>query len=127
MVNSLAVNSYSYNSVVSGGSKLYVPVKPAMVIYSQFDHVAGVAAKPNQQGIPVSKVQILNSIIDQLSSIKASPKLEVKNGEMTDKQLDVLIEHFQTKLQTTIQTAQATGYGLAGAAPQAGALFSIDV
>lgn len=127
MVNSMSVNAYTYANVVSGTSKLYVPVKPAMVIYSQFDHVSGVAAKPNQQGIPVSKVRILNSLIDQLHSMKANPKVDVKQGEFTDKQLDVLIDHFQSKLQTTIQVAQVTGYGLAGVAPQAGALFSLDV
>lgn len=126
MINSLGINSYTYNNVVSGTSKLYVPVKPAMVIYSQFDHVSGVAARPNQQGLPVSKVRILNSLIDQLHTMKANPKVNVKDGEFTDKQLDVLIEHFQTKLQTTIQTAQATGYGLAGAAPQVGMIFSLD-
>ncbi|MBQ0050686.1 MAG: hypothetical protein KBT11_01325, partial [Treponema sp.] len=60
---SLNVNSYSYNAIASGGSgKLYVPVKPSNVIYSHFEHVAGVAAKPNQQGVSISKIQILNSL-----------------------------------------------------------------
>lgn len=127
MVTSLGINNYSYNNVISGSSKIYVPVKPAMVIYSQFDHVAGFAAKPNQQGVSVSKVRILNSIIDQLSTMKANPKLDFKNSDLSEKQLDVLIDQFQSKLQTTIQTAEATGYGLAGATPQPGALFSLDV
>ena len=45
---------------------------------------------------------------------------------MSDSQLDALIQSTQTKIQTNIQVAQATGYGLAGAAPQPGAVFSLD-
>lgn len=126
MISPFGINAYTYNNVVSGAGKLYVPVKPALVIYSQFDHVSGIAAQPDQQGMPVSKVRILNSLIDQLHAMKASPKVDVQQGEFSDKQLDVLIEHFQAKLQTTVQAAQTTGYGLAGAAPQTGTLFSLD-
>ncbi|MCR4822507.1 MAG: hypothetical protein K5873_06510 [Treponema sp.] len=130
MVNgiSLNANSYNYSGVVTGGtSKLYVPVKPSNVIYSHFDHVTGVAAKPNQQGVSISKIQILNSLLNQLISMKNTPKLDVKTEEMSDSQLDALIQSTQSKIQTNVQIAQATGYGLAGAAPQAGAVFSLDV
>ena len=130
MVNgiSLNANSYNYSGVVSGGtSKLYVPVKPSNVIYSHFDHVTGVAAKPNQQGVSISKIQILNSLLNQLISMKNTPKLDVKTEEMSDSQLDALIQSTQSKIQTNVQIAQATGYGLAGAAPQTGAIFSLDV
>ena len=130
MVNgiSLNANSYNYSGVVSGGtSKLYVPVKPSNVIYSHFDHVTGVAAKPNQQGVSISKIQILNSLLNQLISMKNTPKLDVKTEEMSDSQLDALIQSTQSKIQTNVQIAQATGYGLAGAAPKTGAIFSLDV
>ena len=130
MVNgiSLNANSYNYSGLVSGGtSKLYVPVKPSNVIYSHFDHVTGVAAKPNQQGVSISKIQILNSLLNQLISMKNTPKLDVKTEEMSDSQLDALIQSTQSKIQTNVQIAQATGYGLAGAAPQTGAIFSLDV
>jgi len=131
MITAASVNNslptVSYSSVASGNNdKLYVPVKPVNVVYTQFDHVAGVAAKPNQAGVTVSKVQILNSLIDQLVSMKAFPKVDSDDLMLDDKKIDVLIDSFQNKLQTTIQTAQATGYGLAGATPDVGALFSLD-
>ena len=45
MVNSISLNAYSYGGILSGSSgKLYVPVNPASVIYSQFDHISGVAS-----------------------------------------------------------------------------------
>ena len=59
--------------------------------------------------------------------MKNQPKLDVKTEEMSDSQLDALIKTTQTKIHTNVQIAQATGYGLAGAAPQAGAVFSLDV
>lgn len=127
MIDNISLNAHNYNGIVAGGSgKLYVPVKPANLIYSHFDHVSGVAAKGNQAGVSVSKIQILNSLLNQLISMKSKPKLDVKVEEMSDSQLDAMIQSTQTKIQTNIQVAQATGYGLAGAAPQPGMIFSID-
>ena len=130
MVNgiSLNANNFNYSNVVSSGGqgKLYVPVAQSNVIYAHFVHVTGVAAKPNQQGVSISKIQILNSLLNQLISMKNQPKPNVSPENMDDSQLDALIQSTQSKIQTNMQIAQATGYGLAGVAPQAGAVFSLD-
>ena len=130
MVNGISLNAsnFNYSGVVasSGHGKLYVPVSQQNVIYAHFDHVTGVVAKPNQQGVSISKIQILNSLLNQLISMKNQPKLDVKTEEMNESQLDALIQSTQTKIQTQVQVAQATGYGLAGVAPQTGAVFSLD-
>jgi len=130
MVNGISLNAsnFNYSGVVSssGHGKLYVPVAQQNVIYAHFDHVTGVAAKPNQQGVSISKIQILNSLLNQLISMKNQPKINVAPENMDDSQLDALIQSTQSKIQTNIQVAQATGYGLAGAAPEAGAVFSLD-
>jgi len=131
MVNGISLNAsnFNYSGIVSssGHGKLYVPVAQQNVIYAHFDHVTGVAAKPNQQGVSISKIQILNSLLNQLISMKNQPKINVAPENMDDSQLDALIQSTQSKIQTNIQVAQATGYGLAGAAPEAGAVFSLDV
>lgn len=130
MVNGISLNAsnFNYSGIVSssGHGKLYVPVAQQNVIYAHFDHVTGVAAKPNQQGVSISKIQILNSLLNQLISMKNQPKVNVAPENMDDSQLDALIQSTQSKIQTNIQVAQATGYGLAGAAPQTGAVFSLD-
>jgi hypothetical protein len=130
MVNGISLNAsnFNYSGVVSssGHGKLYVPVAQQNVIYAHFDHVTGVAAKPNQQGVSISKIQILNSLLNQLISMKNQPKINVAPENMDDSQLDALIQSTQSKIQTNVQVAQATGYGLAGVAPQAGAVFSLD-
>ena len=53
MTNISNLSPYSYNGIASGGAsgKLYVPVNPANVIYAQFDHISGVAAKKGQHGV----------------------------------------------------------------------------
>lgn len=127
-MSAVTLNAYSYTGIISGGSsKLYVPVKPQNVIYSHFEHVSGVAAKPGQGGVSISKIQILDSLLNQLISMKGKPKIDVEMQKLDDQQLEALIQKTQGQIQTTIQIAQATGYGLAGAAPQAGAIFALDV
>ena len=129
MVNTFSMNVYSYNQVVSGGSnKLYIPVKPASVVYAQFEHISGVAAKPNQKGVSISKLQILNTLISQLVSMKSKPKAdpEVAKTDLSNEQVDALIKNYQGQIQTSIKIAQNTGYGLAGAVPEAGALVNIS-
>lgn len=127
-MSAVTLNAYSYTGIIAGGSnKLYVPVKPRNLIYSHFDHVSGVAAKPGQGGVSISKIQILNSLLTQLISMKGKPKLDVETEQMDNKEIDALIKTTQGQIQTSVQMAQATGYGLAGAAPQSGAIFSLDV
>lgn len=128
IMSAVSLNAYSYTGIISGGhSKLYVPVKPQNVIYSHFEHVTGVAAVPGQGGVSISKIQILDSLLNQLISMKGKPKLDVATETLSNKEIDALIKTTQGQIQTTVQVAQATGYGLAGAAPQAGAIFSLDV
>lgn len=117
------VNAFSYSSsAMSSGvaGKLYVPVSKSALMYSHFDHVTGVAASSNQSGVSISKIRILNSLIERLSAIKNEPKDSIQ--DISDDQADVLIEAYQKQ----IQQAAATPYILNGAQPMAGALFQID-
>ena len=121
---SSVINAYSFsNSLVSSGvsGKLYVPVARSAVLYSNFDHVSGVAAKGNQQGVSISKIRILNSLIDRLSAIKNQPKESI--SDMSEERVQQLIENFQKQLK---QTITQTPYLVNGAKPHAGELFQID-
>ncbi len=124
MVSS-SINVYSYN--ISGGAsgKLYVPVKPSAVIYSQFDHISGVAARKGQHGVSVTKIKILNTLIDNLTKIKSTP-MEEKASLMSNEQADVLIKNYQHQIAQAMEAAKTSPFALAGARPEAGALFAID-
>ena len=115
-------NSYSYGSLSSSGAagKLYVPVSKSALLYSHFDHVSGVAAKSGQNGVSISKIRILNSMIERLAAIRNEPKKSVT--EMSDEQADVLIKNLQVQLKQAVQNP----YLLAGAQPMPGDLFSIQ-
>ena len=83
-LNGIAQSRYSFaavSSVSSAAGKLYVPVAPALVGYSQFKHVAGVAAGKGQSGVNISKISILNALIERLAGIKkGSPPLRTRRS-----------------------------------------------
>lgn len=123
-----SLNAYSYNSLASSGGasgKLYVPVNPSAVIYAQFNHISGIAARKGQNGVSISKIQILNTLIENLSRMK-NTALPKRNEIMSDGQADALIKNYQAQIQAATQLAKSTPYALAGVQPQAGALFSLD-
>ena len=119
------MNPYSY-SFSSGGAagKLFVPVNPSAVIYAQFDHISGIAAPRGQSGVSISKIQILNALIENLSRIKAAPK-ESRPAGINDKQADVLIEQYQKQIAKAVQ-ADAAQFALNGARPDVGAVVSLN-
>lgn len=120
------LNPYSYHVSSSGASgKLFVPVSPSAVIYAQFNHISGVAAPKGQSGVSISKIQILNSLIENLSKIKGAQNAKTKSVKLTEGQVDVLIEKYQKEIARSVQASQAQ-FMLNGAKPEAGALFSIQ-
>ena len=117
------INAYSYSSsmVSSGASgKLYVPVNRSAILYANFDHVSGVAAKTGQEGISISKIRILNSLIDRLCAIKNQPKESIQ--DISNDQADELIKNYQQQIKQAAQTPYIGN----GAKPLEGSLFQID-
>ena len=129
MVDSISLNAYSYSGIVSGSSgKLYVPVQPGAVIYSQFDHISGVAATENNTGVSVSKIQILNSLLNQLITMRNQPKMQYEDdGSLNEDQMNSLIQNYQSQIQAEVEKAHVTGYGLAGVQPQNGTILNMTV
>lgn len=108
-----SIGNLSAYSASSAG-KLYVPVSKGALLYSNFNHVQGVAAKSGQNGVPITKIQILNAIIERLSEIKNEPK--EKFSDVSDERVDELIKNYQAQIQMAAQTP----YMLSGAAPASG-------
>jgi hypothetical protein len=125
MVYNVSLNAHSYNSqFASGANKLFVPVSPSAVIYSQFDHVSGVAARQGQNGIPVNKIRILNTLLDQLITMKrGAVKRPVAMPRETE--IDGHIQNYQTQISALVKQAHRNPYLLPGATPLSGAVFSI--
>ena len=129
MTNISNLSPYSYNGIAAGGAsgKLYVPVNPANVIYAQFDHISGVAAKKGQHGVSITKIQILNTLIENLAKIKTqSSSSEYQQMHLSDEQVDVLIKNYQQQIKQAVTQAQSVQYTAAGINSLSGALFAID-
>lgn len=116
--------STGFTSTASS-NKIYVPVNKNAVLYSHFEHVSGFVANKGQNGVSVSKIQILNAMIDHLSSIKSGKQpAAVKNA--SPEQIDSLIENYQTQIKQAIKAAETSPYALAGSRPEAGILFNVS-
>lgn len=108
-----------------GSGKLQIPVNPALVIYSQFEHVSGVPAENAQQGVNISKIKILDTLIGRLSNMKQQPTIPEESLELSDTQIDALIQDYQNRIQNIVTLAQSNPYALGSVAPETGVLFSI--
>lgn len=126
----ITLNASSYKTLFSSNAgNLYVPVKPSAVIYSQFSYVRGTAASAEQITVPIDKVRILNTLINQLVSMKKSNVSSNQDfSGMTEDQKDELIKTYEKQIQQTLSLANQTGsYGLAGVMLEAGTLLSVNV
>lgn len=123
-----SLNANLYHSMVSTGvgtGKLYVSVKPNQVLYAQFEHVSGIASSSSGSGVPVSKIQILNSLIERLAKVKNDPVQPELPGDLSDEQVDAMIEGFQNQITTAVQTAQANPFALTGLSAPTGQLVNM--
>lgn len=128
-LGALRNTSYSILSSVSAGGRAYVPVNPNQYVYSQFKYVAGVPAEEGSRGVPLTKLKILNTIIDQLVTMKdskANAELKGKNllpEGLDETQIDALIEKYQSEVRSAITGFSNTAYK--PPMPEAGTLLSM--
>lgn len=124
-VGPLRTMSYTMMTSISSGGRTYVPVKPSQYGYAQFQYVAGYPATNGQAGVSVDKIKILNTLIDQLVTMKQKniqPKVSAR-GELSDDQINVLIKQYQSQIKTV--TAAAENIPYKPAMPQTGAVVDL--
>lgn len=103
--------------------RMSLPVAPGMLIYSHFKHITGTPAPEGTEGVNISKLKILDTMIEQLAKMKNQAPAEFGNLEGTDEgRINALIEQYQKQMKS----AQSVGV-YAPAAPAVGALFNLTV
>jgi hypothetical protein len=105
------VNTLSYVAAqqASAGSRSFLPVPPSQYIYAQFEHVSGVPS--NEGGVSVSKLQILDSLIDNIMQKKSTEKAQELQVEKSHKEnIEKLILDAQKKMQKQDALAQEIPY-----------------
>jgi hypothetical protein len=114
--------SIGYAISAYGSGKMSLPVAPSQVIYSHFKHVSGVPAPEGTTGVNISRLKILNTLIEQLSNMKGREMASVGAvSESDQRRIDALIDQYQKQMKA----AQAAPV-YTPAAPATGALFSIS-
>ena len=127
----MSVGSVSYQAFPSIGyaitaaqsGRMSLPVSPSSYIYSHFKHVSGTPAPDGTQGVNISKLKILDTLIEQLSKIKKQAGMDIGALEGSDeRRINALIEQYQQQLKAAQTVTPYTP-----AAPITGALFNISV
>jgi len=70
------------------GGDMIMPVRPAQLIYANFKHIQVMPDSGLQDGVPLYKLKILDTLIDQLSTKKPVPSVDAGSidsiiGEMS--------------------------------------------
>lgn len=130
--NNAPLQAISYLAMpkISAGGRAYIPVSQSQFLYSHFKYVQGFVDPARvSQGLGVDKLRILNSIIDQLVSMKTNEAQKAKTIELssiqmeqenTEANLDSLIEYYHNEIKTALAQTENIGYG--GQALPAGVL-----
>lgn len=121
-----AFPSIGYAINASRGGRMSLPVPPSSYIYSHFKHVSGVPAPEGVQGVNISRLKILDTLIEQLAKMKKQPSPYLgEQGQTEEKRINALIEQYQGQIRAA--QAASTVIPYAAAAPAAGAVFSLSV
>ena len=114
--------TYGFAITASSSGRTSLPVAPGQVIYSHFKHVTGTPAPEGTAGVNISKLKILDSLIEQLSKIKKqAADMDIAN-ETDENRINALIDQYQKQLQATQATAVYSPIS-----PAVGTLFNIAV
>ena len=100
------------------------------VVYSQLEHVSGVAAEKNQEGVNISKVQILNTLIDHLTTVRNhKDRPNPVTAEMLENpsQIDKMIQDYQSQIHSAIKMSEINPFTPNPALLQTGAIFNFTV
>jgi hypothetical protein len=108
----------------SQGGRMSLPVSDASYIYSHFRHVSGVPAPEGTRGIAITKLKILDVLIEQLGEIKKKPDIDIGGINPSDRRVDTMIRQYEDQIRTARAVNSVMPYVQAPSAP-AGMLFSL--
>ena len=127
-----AFPSIGYAISISQGGRISLPVSESSYIYSHFQHVSGTPAPDGVRGVNITKLAIIDSLVEQIARMKKDPEpvsgLSLLSGmedQDWEKRLSVIIDQYQSQLRKIQEASEGNPY--APAAPLAGTLFNISV
>ncbi|MCA1949228.1 MAG: hypothetical protein LDL24_01540 [Treponema sp.] len=100
-----SIPDYSLARSSLSGSRIALPVSRSSYIYSHFKHVSGIPAEEGQPGVPITKLKILDALIDQLSQMKR----DVQSPVSVD-HIDTLIDQYKKEIEAAQAANKALPY-----------------
>jgi hypothetical protein len=117
--------SIGYAINASAGGRMSLPVSSAALLYSHFKHVSGVPAPEGTQGVAITKLKILDVLIEQLSQMKKRSDISpAEAGNVSEDRINALIDQYEQQLK---QASAASAAMPDNPSPQAsaGALLNL--
>jgi hypothetical protein len=104
-----------------------LPVSPQAYIYSHFRHVSGTPAPEGTQGVTITKLKILDTLIEQLSKMKTRPEPSfMDDSGNSEKRINALIVQYENQIRQVRAASAAIPYSPAATAAPLGAAFSFS-
>ncbi|MBI9099688.1 MAG: hypothetical protein JEY91_14510 [Spirochaetaceae bacterium] len=103
---------YNQFSTTTQSGKIGLPVASKSVLYSYYKHVHGYSSKDSSQTVPISKIRILNNLIENLTRMKgdSSMKHSISSTEkMSSEAASRLIDTYAKELHRVV-TAAGSGF-----------------
>lgn len=120
-LQTLPISGYA----ASASSRISIPVSPASYIYSHFEHVSGVPAPDGAAGVSITKLKVLDVLIDRLAQLKKQGDGAAGHtGPMSEERIDALIEKYEGELKAAHAANAAMPYNPRPSA-QTGVLFNL--
>jgi len=120
--NSIPNMGFALN--VQAGAKAALPVSPSSLVYSHFKHVDGVPAPEGSQGVTISKLNILDALIEQMDRLNKPAARS--DSDTAEYRLDAMIDSYRTQIFQARDTKPLQQYAPAQA-ERTGVLFSFTL
>ena len=106
------------------GGKMSVPVEPAYLMYSQFEHVSGKAAPQGTDGVSINRIKLLDVLIRQLNQAKKDALTIPAGSAIPAEHLQTLIDNYRAQVLETKAASAVIPYIPSPSAP-GGAVFTL--
>ena len=119
-ISSLQITRYSRT-----GHRVSVPVKPSQTVFAQYRNISGIPASTGQNTVPLSRVQLLNSLINNLQKLKHNPGYKTADSGTSVKRADALIRQYASELHQAM-TSSPAAFGTSVGTSGSGMVFNIS-
>ncbi|TVR93831.1 MAG: hypothetical protein EA428_01325 [Spirochaetaceae bacterium] len=89
--------------------RISLPVSGSAV-YARFRHVQGVPTDGETMGFSLSRLRVLDTLIDRLVRMQGNDDFQRHDEGMSPEAVDALIDRYKQELSSTLTRLEAAGY-----------------